>query len=97
MHLKVSKDLKCPKVFQKQSIISISLIISVCYFDSLDSFNSEELKILRLTCLWGLRSGPAAVRRQLVIALVECQLWRPAAEDVNPKRVLAKIAIFNDF
>lgn len=36
-----------------------------------------------LTCLARFRSGPAAVRRQLVISLVDCQLWRPAAEDTQ--------------
>eukprot|EP00931_Biecheleriopsis_adriatica_P089960 TRINITY_DN64013_c0_g1_i1.p1 TRINITY_DN64013_c0_g1~~TRINITY_DN64013_c0_g1_i1.p1 ORF type:complete len:1076 (-),score=227.82 TRINITY_DN64013_c0_g1_i1:45-3272(-) len=34
-----------------------------------------------LSCLARFRSGPASVRRQLVIALVDCQLWQPAAED----------------
>lgn len=36
-----------------------------------------------LSCLARFRSGPAAVRRQLVIAMVDCQLWRPAAEDTQ--------------
>ncbi|CAJ1402138.1 unnamed protein product [Effrenium voratum] len=33
------------------------------------------------SCLARFRSGPASVRRQLVIAVVDCQLWRPAVED----------------
>jgi len=36
-----------------------------------------------LSCLARFRSGPAAVRRQLVISLVDCQLWRPPAEDTQ--------------